>query len=71
MDVAKEIPREIAYPVLQVHDSCVLIGKKDCPDLKKRIEKAFAVEVPFKNPIIIPAEAIMGGRSWGSCVDKL
>ena len=70
-NVAKVIPREIAYPVLQVHDSCVLIGKKGYPDLKKLIEKAFAVEVPFKKPIIIPAEAVMGGRSWGSCENKV
>lgn len=64
---AAKLDSRIVRPVMQVHDSCVLIGDKRVENLKGIIEDCFKIEVPFKTPIIIPAEAIIGGTSWGSC----
>lgn len=56
--------------LLQVHDSLVYQVKKLTFRRKlPLLEEAFKVEVPYPDPLIIPAGLSYSDKSWGDCVD--
>ena len=57
--------------LLQVHDSLVYQVKKLTFRRKlPLLEEAFKVEVPYDDPLIIPAGLSYSDKSWGDCVDS-
>lgn len=53
--------------LMQVHDS--LAGQFLSTDLKapERIKKHMSIELPYKEPLIIPAEIAISTKSYGAC----
>lgn len=54
--------------LLQVHDSLVFqYEKRFDPWLRKRIQEALLITVPYPDPLIIPVGLKLSDSSWGEC----
>ena len=57
-----------AEQLLQVHDSIVMqIPKELCPAIFEKVRSAMMIEIPYENPLIIPATVAHSDKSWGDC----
>ena len=57
--------------LLQVHDELIYeLKSSKLKELKPKIKKAFEVEVPYPDPLIIPSGLKTSIQSWGHCEEE-